>query len=59
MTGGVATGSGDRGLQAERTFLAYGRTQLVAVVAALLVAHDAHIGGRHASPSSSPWRPCS
>ena len=48
MTGGVAPGSGDRGLQAERTFMAYGRTQLVAVVAALLVAHDAHTGGRHA-----------
>ena len=48
MTGGVASGSGDRGLQAERTFLAYGRTQLVAVVAALLVARDAHTGGRHA-----------
>lgn len=48
MTGGVARGSGDRGLQAERTFMAYGRTQLVAVVAALLIAHDAHSGGRHA-----------
>jgi len=44
----VAPGSGDRGLQAERTFMAYGRTQLVAVVAALLVVHDAHTGGRHA-----------
>jgi uncharacterized membrane protein len=47
MTGGAAPGSSDRGLQAERTFLAYGRTQLLAVVAALLVAHDAHIGARH------------
>ena len=47
MTGGVATGAGDRGLPAERTFLAYGRTQLVGVVAALLVAHDAHTGDRH------------
>ena len=48
MTGGVEPGSGDRGLQAERTFMAYGRTQLVAVVAALLVGHDAHSGRRHA-----------
>ena len=47
MTGGVAPGSGERGLQAERTFMAYGRTQLVAVVAAVPVAHDAHTGGRH------------
>jgi uncharacterized membrane protein YidH (DUF202 family) len=46
--GGSAAASGDRGLQAERTFLAYGRTQLVGLVAALLVIRDAHTGGRHA-----------
>jgi uncharacterized membrane protein YidH (DUF202 family) len=37
----------DAGLQAERTILAYGRTQLVSVVVALLVVRDDHAGARH------------